>query len=151
MLSIISQRGSSAFSKATAPESHWAICQKISDQRVHSVQPRFRALDKFQKGREPVCFRLKDSVGIVQSCKGCFQLVGDVGDGILEKALGAALWFCVGIQDGHQGIHRMKRPIERSCVISWDGGGEIPGQIGLSPDDGRFRTFYLSFAGLPSL
>ena len=110
--------------------------QKILHEASDAVKLLLGEVRKFPDFRRARRFLLKDSVIDVQSGEGRFQLVGDVGNGVFQKAFRLRLMLRVGVQDGYQGIDLMKQAVQSTLLIAGDPGALIPGKIILNLRDG---------------
>ena len=100
--------------------------QQILHEASDAVKLLLGEVRKFPDFRRARRFLLKDSVIDVQSGEGRFQLVGDVGNGVFQKAFRLRLMLRVGVQDGYQGIDLMKQAVQSTLLIAGDPGALIP-------------------------
>ena len=103
--------------------------QKILHEVPDPVKLMLGKLRKFPDFRRICRLRLQDSVIDIQSGKGSFQLVGDVGNGILQEAFRLRLILRVGVQDGNQRIDLMEQTVQPALFIAGDPGVLISRKI----------------------
>ena len=110
--------------------------QKILHEVPDPVKLLLGKLRKFPDFRRICRLRLQDSVIDIQSGKGRFQLVGDVGNGVLQEAFRLRLILRVGVQDGNQSVDLMKQTVQPAFLITGDPCALISRKIILNLCDG---------------
>ena len=103
--------------------------QKILHEVPDPIELLLGKFCKFLYFRRICRLRLQDSVIDIQSGKGRFQLVGDVGNGVLQEAFRLRLILRVGVQDGNQRVDLMEQTVQPALFIAGDPGVLISRKI----------------------